>query len=659
MNRTDLEALVGTTVLADLRLDALVRLDDALATFAGTRASDGSACTVRIALALEVADHQEASLESAWTRIGRHAVGISALSQPRAAGVVTCQGMRRLAVAHAGEPAPSAEDHVESEGEGLSLGDVRAALQRIADALGQLHDQGVVHGAVHPAAIRLDPAGATLSAFGLAELASVLGGPSASRDAIPARSRSPEQVGIVPASPSPQSDTYALAMVAGELLAGHPMTPQTDPREIARRIDHPVVRPTPKTLGVELPEHVEKAFAAALQLGPTERTSDPRRFLAALGDTAPAQEPAHIPTHSGNEDAGALDPRGSGAGFETPPPSRRAPVRPSNFYPPPPPDPQATGKSGRALVFLLLGLGFLLLFGGVGGAFYLSVSSPGFLATPASATAPPATTTPAPPPVPLAPPPAPTPVDPLEEEPDAAPPILGKPPRPRTWASGDAGALHTYPDDATALIPIDADTAVIGPRDAPVTIVVFGDMQCPYTRRARVALERLLDQYDAELRVAFRHLPLSQHKGADRAAEVAVTAMALFGPATFWKVFETLTEHQTRQNDEQLLTWAEDAGADRAKMKAALDAGTYARVVAQDRNLAGRLMVRETPTFFINGRRLNGMQTQATLVDEVEHERVAARAALGSGTKPQALYASRVLFNVTSGAADRRRPRTR
>jgi predicted DsbA family dithiol-disulfide isomerase len=173
-----------------------------------------------------------------------------------------------------------------------------------------------------------------------------------------------------------------------------------------------------------------------------------------------------------------------------------------------------------------------------------------------------------------------------------------------------------------------------------------------------VALERLLDQYDTELRVAFRHLPLSQHKGADRAAEVAAATMALSGPAAFWKMFETLTEHQSRQDDDQLLTWAEEAGSDRTKLKTALDAGTYTRVVEQDRSVARRLMVRDTPTFFINGRRLNGMQSQSILVDEVEQERSAARAALGSGTKPPMLYHARVLFNVTAGAADRRRPRS-
>jgi protein-disulfide isomerase/serine/threonine protein kinase len=661
MTEQALQEIVGSTILNDCRLDALVRIDDALATYAATCTSDGSACTVRISRCLEVAEHQEASLHSALTRIGRHAVGIRGLAPPRTAGAVAIDGVRFLAVVHGGEPRPSAEDRIEA-GQRASVDETLALLEPLGQALGALHDQGIVHGAIHPGAIRFDPAGTTLSAFGLGELASVLGGPAAARDVVPARSRTPEQVGIVPASPSPESDSYALAILAVELLAGRVFTTERDPREIVRVIDNPIERPTPRELGLEVSDATERVFVQALRIGPRERTSDPRGFLNALAQSRwqaeleeEAVEQGEPPVSPGPEEAGNED-RPVPSGFE-PPPEQRPVRRTSNFYPPVPPDPSKT-KSNAWVVYVLVGLGFLLLVGGVGAIFFYVLQAPSSPPTASTApvappVAPPATTPPStPPPTPPTLPPE---AGDLEED-DGGQDEAGSP-TPRTWISADAG-MAIYPDDATAMIPIDADTAVLGSRDALVTVVLFADMQCPYTRRARLAVGRLVDRFDSELRIAVRNLPLSEHPGAELAAEAGAGSYALGGPQAFWPLFEKMTDNQSIQTRDNLLTWAQDAGVDEVKLGAALDAHGYRRVVQRDVDLAGQLMVRATPTFFINGRRFNGMQAQSTLVDAIESERLAARAALSSGTKPSALYPSRVRFNVTSAEADRRRPRS-
>ena len=652
-----LQQLTGTTVLNDCRLDALVRLDDALATYAATCTTDGSACTVRISRALEVGEHQEASLQASLTRIGRHAVGIRGLAPPRAAGVTLVGGSRLLAVMHAGEAKPNAQDRIDAS-QPVSLDEVLALLDPLAEALGALHDQGIVHGAIHPAAVRFDPAGSSLSAFGLSDLAAVLAGPAAARDIVPARSPNPRAGrGIVPASPSPESDTYALALIAVELLAGRKFTEESDVREIVHAVERPDPRPTPRSLGLEVNDAAESVFEQALRVGPRDRTSDPRVFLQQLGksrwQTELPEQDASAPPSAPPEPL-PPEPKPEPSGFE-PPPAPAPKVRPSNFYPPVPPDPTKT-KSNAWIVYVLVGLGFLLLIGGVVAVFLYIVNAPPS-PPPAATTTPPPPTVVTPPTTTTTPPVPPPGADAAPDGPDddSGADDAGPPPAPRVWVTGDAGA--TYPADATALIPIDADTAVLGPRDALVTVVLFADMQCPYTRRARLAIERLLSRYESEMRVAVRHLPLSEHPDAELAAEVGASVYALAGPQAFWTTFGKMTDNQTSLSKEEMLEWAEDAAVDRGKLAAALTAHTYQGTVRRDVALAGQLMVRATPTFFINGRRFNGMQSQSDLVDAVEAERLAARAALGSGTKPSALYASRVKFNVTSGAADRRRPR--
>jgi hypothetical protein len=190
MLSADPQLLVGATVLSDLRVDALVRTDAALATYAATSLVDGAACTLRTTLALRLPPERDSAVAGALGRIVRHSLGVRALCAPRAAGAVTLGSDRVLAVAHAVSPRESAEDRIAS-GHAMSVPDVVSALQPVAEALKALHDQGLVHGAVHPAAIVMTPTGPMLSAFGLSDLAIVIGGATAARDDVPPRSRVP------------------------------------------------------------------------------------------------------------------------------------------------------------------------------------------------------------------------------------------------------------------------------------------------------------------------------------------------------------------------------------------------------------------------------------------------------------------------------------
>jgi protein-disulfide isomerase len=643
----DPPSLVGTTALTDLRVDSLVAADGALATYAATSVLDGARCTLRVALGVELPEDRDETVASALARLVRHAVGIGSLCQPRAAGAVVLGGRRLLAMAHLGTPLDSAEQRIRSS-QPMALEEIAAVLEPVTAALTALHDQGLVHGAVHPGAVLLAPSGPVLSAFGLSELANLLGGPSAARDATPPRSRVPEQVGIVAASPSAESDTYAVAMIACELLVGRPFTAETDPGSIARAIDHPMTRPTPAALGLAVSEALDKAFAAALQTQPRERARSPRALLAALaapGGPVSTHEPLHA-------DAPPVSARAAVP--------RRAPDAPdaaalqaqrSAFAPRSPTPPAAPPARDTAawLVYALVALGLLLLVGGAATVFVL-----------AQRRVPPATpvvSAPALKTVPVPTPAEPAPVEPEPQESASTEP--GVPAAPSSSAAEPplarraAGGLQPfYPEDLTALVPLARETPVIGSRDALVTIVVFADMQCPHTRQARGLLENLRRRYDADLRIAVRHLPIPSHDKADDAAEIAATVGAQAGPAAFWNVFERLTANQGGANLDDMLQSAEQSGAPALAVRRSFEEHVFKRIVDADRLVAQRLMVRATPAFFVNGKRADGALPQSKLAEMIDKELAASRAALTAGTPRAKLYSVRVTFNVTAGEAD-------
>ncbi|HQP35940.1 MAG TPA: thioredoxin domain-containing protein, partial [Polyangiaceae bacterium] len=220
------------------------------------------------------------------------------------------------------------------------------------------------------------------------------------------------------------------------------------------------------------------------------------------------------------------------------------------------------------------------------------------------------------------------------------------------------GLPAIWPDDLTALVPIAKETPVLGSREAPVTIVVFADMQCPHTRQAYGVLEQVRRTYGDDLRIAVRHLPIASHDKAALLAEAAATAGALAGPQVFWSVFERFTTHQATLSDDTMFQAIERSGAPIVAVRRALEEHVYQRIVEADRAVAHRLMVRATPTLFVNGKRIEGEITKSDLADAIDRETIAARLALSKGTPKAKLYATRVTFHVTSADADPERRRS-
>ena len=138
-----------------------------------------------------------------------------------------------------------------------------------------------------------------------------------------------------------------------------------------------------------------------------------------------------------------------------------------------------------------------------------------------------------------------------------------------------------------------------GPPDALVTLVEYGDYECPHCGRAYPIVKAVQQQMGDRLRFVYRHFPLTQlHPHAEHAAEAAEAAGY---QGKFWPMHDTLFEHQPALDDQDLISYAARLGIDRRWAAQALIAQTFAPKVRQDFTSGVRSGVNGTPTFFING----------------------------------------------------------
>ncbi|HMI49423.1 MAG TPA: DsbA family protein [Gemmatimonadaceae bacterium] len=152
--------------------------------------------------------------------------------------------------------------------------------------------------------------------------------------------------------------------------------------------------------------------------------------------------------------------------------------------------------------------------------------------------------------------------------------------------------------------PVTAKDHAAGPDDAPVTLVEYGDYECPYCGMAHPIVQRAQQQLGSDLRFVFRHFPLAEaHPHARLAAQAAEAAGA---QGKFWEMHDALFEHQDALGGEDILSYAQSIGLDIAKFARDLEAPTYAKKVRDDFRSGVRSGVNGTPTFFVNGIRYDG-----------------------------------------------------
>jgi Na+/H+ antiporter NhaA len=158
-----------------------------------------------------------------------------------------------------------------------------------------------------------------------------------------------------------------------------------------------------------------------------------------------------------------------------------------------------------------------------------------------------------------------------------------------------------------------------GSGTAPVTVVEYGDYECPYCGQAEVVIRELLDSFGDELRYVWRHLPLNDvHPNAQMAAEAAEAAGA---QGAFWGFHDKLLDHQDELMAPDLGRDAEELGLDVERFWDEVRRHEHAPRVAEDVASADASGVAGTPTFFINGRRHQGAYDIETLTDAVQKAR--------------------------------------
>ncbi|HEY3183957.1 MAG TPA: Na+/H+ antiporter NhaA [Gaiellaceae bacterium] len=149
-----------------------------------------------------------------------------------------------------------------------------------------------------------------------------------------------------------------------------------------------------------------------------------------------------------------------------------------------------------------------------------------------------------------------------------------------------------------------------GPIDAPVTVVEYGDFECPYCGRAEPIMRELLSDF-ADVRYVWRHLPLTDvHANAQLAAEASEAAAA---QGAFWQMHDVLLRHQDALQPSDLFRYANDLELDVERFADHLRNHAGAHRVAEDVDSADLSGVSGTPTFFINGQRHYGAYDIATL----------------------------------------------
>ena len=163
------------------------------------------------------------------------------------------------------------------------------------------------------------------------------------------------------------------------------------------------------------------------------------------------------------------------------------------------------------------------------------------------------------------------------------------------------------------LVPVGPDDHIQGSETAPLTLVEYGDYQCPYCAAAHVNVRLVQDQLGPRLRFVFRNFPLTQvHPLAELAAEAAEAAGA---QGKFWQMHDALYENQPALSPELIVALAQGLGLDMERFNEDLASGRFRERVKRDFMGGVRSGVAGTPTFFINGERYEGGWDEASLLN--------------------------------------------
>ena len=168
---------------------------------------------------------------------------------------------------------------------------------------------------------------------------------------------------------------------------------------------------------------------------------------------------------------------------------------------------------------------------------------------------------------------------------------------------------------------VTADDHTLGPAGAPVTVLEYGDYECPFCRGAYRDVHRMLDLYPGSILFAFRNFPIQQlHPHAEQAAEAAAAQ------GKFWEMYELLLRPSSSLDLDSLVSHARDLGLDIERFRREVTGRAYAAKIEADVREGFRNGVNATPKFYVDGARIDGKIPLEGLEDAI---RASIRAAGG------------------------------
>ncbi len=144
---------------------------------------------------------------------------------------------------------------------------------------------------------------------------------------------------------------------------------------------------------------------------------------------------------------------------------------------------------------------------------------------------------------------------------------------------------------------------MMGPANAPITLVEFSDFQCPYCSKAVTEINATLKAYPNDVRLIFKQYPLDSHPAA---AISAAASLAAHAQGKFWPMHDVMFANRQRLSRQAILGWAKDIGLDMKHFTADLDSESIRKTVLRDQADGDKAGVEGTPTVFLNGQKYNG-----------------------------------------------------
>jgi protein-disulfide isomerase len=206
--------------------------------------------------------------------------------------------------------------------------------------------------------------------------------------------------------------------------------------------------------------------------------------------------------------------------------------------------------------------------------------------------------------------------------------------------------------DAKAALSIHANDHCLGSHKAEITLMLFGDLQCPFSLHVLKMLRAWLDERPTAFRLVWRERPLDVHAGSANAALVAERLAARYGESAFWRFIAALSELEHVASDTELSALEASLQSGVARANETTGNSRATAKLERDRLVALTYAIHETPTLFVNGLRLNGEVSHAHLEQLLNEEQQEVDTLLDESAPRDQVYTIRVDANLLDWVRD-------